>query len=111
MIRNDEQRAEICDALVKPLHHKGIRWTANGCSLKAGARPGLSSGELILYQAAWAFWNSSSPHGKKSALGDVYFRIDAPRQRMIGELLIAYSEGPNALDAWLAVYGTGAANE
>lgn len=101
MLRSDGQRAAVCDALVKSLHHKGIRWSADGCTMSSTARPGLSSGELVLYRAAWAFWNSFSPNGKRSLMGDVFFRLDGDGQRMIGELLTAYAEGPYAIDAWL----------
>jgi hypothetical protein len=100
MFRNDKQRAAVCRAVC---NHAGLNlWTDNGPTERAKAlltQNGgpMSTGERIMFLAAWALWNG---HGSV-LFADVIERLDGPNLECLGSLLVALAQGVDALDAWL----------
>ena len=78
-------------------------WTPDGptdesvASLQAGGGP-LSSGERVVLQVAWAFWNGA----EQATLADVVYRLDGGNLRAVAMLMLAVARGANAIDEWIA---------
>lgn len=81
-------------------------WTLEGptpLALKWRTRSPLSSGERVLFQLAWAVWNSSS---SKATVGDLLRSLDKGSLAFVASLLVAIADGNAvAIDAWLAAQG------
>jgi hypothetical protein len=77
-------------------------WTATGPTaeaialLEASGGP-LSSGERVVFFAAWAFWNGTD----NATLADVIYRLDVTNLRAIATLMLALAQGGHAIDQWI----------
>jgi hypothetical protein len=106
MFRDDRQRAAVCRTVCA---QAGLTfWTEDGPTerakqlLKDDGGP-MSTGERIMFLAAFALWNG---HGKV-LFADVADRLDGPNLECLGTLLVALSQGAEAVDAWLDRHGAG----
>lgn len=104
MFRDDRQRARVCQALCALVGFPSL-WTDEGPSprakelLEADGGP-LSHGEKVMLFTAWALWNGRGG----LTLTELVDTLDRDNLTAVGELLSAYAQGPDALDAWLAEY-------
>lgn len=100
MFRDDRQRAAVCRAVCE---QAGLHlWTDDGPTERGKAllpQEGgpMSTGERIMFLAAWALWNG---HGTV-LLADVVDRLDEPNIECLGSLLVALAHGSDAVDEWL----------
>lgn len=100
--RSDAQLARVCAALCRNVG-LGHLWTSDGPTpqavflLQVDGGP-LSSGERIVFLAAWAFWNNA----RNVTLADVALRLDAKNTAAIASLMLAAAHGSAAIDNWLA---------
>ena len=92
MFRDDHQRARVCKALCNQLFVKGL-FTEEGPTeraidlLEEGGGT-LSSGEQVLFRAAWDLWSSE---GQLPFAG--LLRLDDPKLLALGSLLVALAQG------------------
>lgn len=100
VFRNDAQVNAVCRVLLEQLYVKGL-WTDDGPTetafshLEQDGGP-LSRGERVLLLAAFAIWNGN----EKLPFGDI-FHLDDDRLAALASLLMAFSRGSTAIDAWL----------
>lgn len=110
MFQNDQQRARVCRAILMSArldswgagNKRGELWTDDGpttlaISLLERDGGGMSTGERIMFMAAWSLWNGDGT----CTLHDVAFRIDGNNLRCLSTLLLAINEGSQAIDDWL----------
>jgi len=99
MFRDDRQRGQVCFILTAWVRDSPWRWTETGYR-PAGPMPkGLSTGETKMLRFAQALWS-----------GDdllVWQGFDGRRMQDIGQLLVAYDEGPESLDGWIEMRSPG----
>jgi hypothetical protein len=101
MFASERQRARVCQALCRSVRLKGM-WTDQGPSalavnlLNRDGGP-LSTGERIMFLAAWNVWSGEGSVN----LGDVIHRLDNKNLRALGSLMIAVVRQPNGVDQWL----------
>lgn len=106
MFRSDEQLARACRALCAQVGLAGL-WTIQGPTeraielLSVGGGP-LSSGERMVFLAAWGVWNGSGD----AMVGDVVHRLDGRALSALGSLMVAVADGSSAIDEWLAAMAT-----
>ena len=100
MFRSEEQRSEVVRVMLRSLRLQRF-WndgpTDAAIALLEADGGGLSSGERVLFLAAWDVWNGDG----KATLAQIMYKLDCPRIRLLGTFLIAVSEGGNAIDRWL----------
>lgn len=100
VFRDDRQRAAVCRAVCA---QAGLKlWAKDGPTERAKellAQDGgpMSTGERVMFLAAFALWNG---HGKV-LFADVCDRLDRPNLECLGSLLVALGRGVDAVDAWL----------
>lgn len=99
LFRNDQQRAAVCETLCAKVGLTSF-WTKDGPSEKAKQLfrqhgGGMSTGEWIMFRAAWTVWNGDG----KVLLADVIERLDNSNLETIGTLLVALAQG--GIDGWL----------
>lgn len=104
MFRDDRQRASVAQAVCAQAGLE-VFWTEDGPTerakelLRQDGGP-MSTGERIMFLAAWALWNGRG----KVLFTDVADRLDGPNLERLGSLLVALGRGVNAVDAWLERY-------
>lgn len=100
LFRNDQQRAAVCEALCAKAGLVALWTTNDGPSEKAkqllteNGRP-MSTGERIMFLAAWAIWNGEGT----VLLADVIERLDDSNLETVGTLLVALAQG--GIESWL----------
>jgi hypothetical protein len=105
MLRDDDQLARACRALLATVRLQRL-WTAAGPTeeasdlLAADGGP-LSSGERVVFLAAWAFWNGSGG----LTLAEILERLDGEPTEVLCFLVMASKYGADAVDDWLAEHG------
>jgi hypothetical protein len=105
MFANECQQARVCEALCRAVRLEGM-WTDEGPTdvavslLKRNGGP-LSSGERIMFLAAWNVWNGRG----EVNLGDAVHRLDQGCLRALGSLLIALGTEPSGVSEWLQKMG------
>lgn len=108
IIRNDRQRARICRALLSahatPAQLDRL-FTLQGPTEHAHelAQAGgglMSSGERLMFLAAWAVWTDGRVEG--ATFGEYIRVLDNENLRRLGKLLVHMSaEDDRGLEAWL----------
>ena len=100
--RDDAQLARACELLCNAVTVRGCfrtepapEATRYAIDIRDG-RVGLSSGELIMVRAAWAFWNGD----RSVALADLITTLDGPRLDAIVSLLAVLHDA-DAIDLWI----------
>jgi hypothetical protein len=97
MFRTEQQRARACRTLMDQLFVKDL-WTNDGPTEKAidllqKNGEGLSSGERVLFLAAWELWNSTG----QLRFADL-LRLDDAKLHAVGSLLVALAKGGGNVD-------------
>jgi len=100
--RDEAQHAAVCRALLAR-GALGDLWTDAGPTARALALleehgAGLGSGQRTLLLAAFALWNNST----ELRFAELLRHLDDDNLNTIGNLLVALSRGPDAIDGWLA---------
>jgi hypothetical protein len=101
MFRDDRQLSRVCRTLLATVRLAGL-WTDRGPTpaaqalLEANGGP-LSSGERVIFLAAWAFWNGSGG----VTLAEVLERLDAGPAEALCFLVLASKYGADAVDDWI----------
>lgn len=101
MLRNDEQLARVCQSLCGRIGLPSL-WTEDGPSVQAkellrDQGGPLSHGEKVIVFLAWSFWN-----GKGGlTVAELVDTLDRDNLSAVGQLLEAYAEGLDAVNAWL----------
>lgn len=95
MFRDDRQRARVCAMLLDQTFRKQL-WTEEGpteqaIDLREEGCGTLSSGEQVLFRAAWDLWNSEG----ELRFADV-LTLDDAKLNALGELLVALARGGGA---------------
>lgn len=112
MFRDDEQRAIVCRVLCEIVSLPGL-WSAFGPTEEAREllrknASGLSAGQSVFFAVAWEIWEGSMPPPMKPYSFRAVAAIASDKYlRMLGQLLIAISEGFNGIDQWIKRYDTG----
>ena len=102
MFYDDKQLARACRALLATVR-LGHLWDEHGPTeeaaalLEADGGP-LSTGERVMFLAAWAFWNRSGG----LMLAEVLDRLDLELVEDLCFLVMASKYGADAVDDWLA---------
>jgi ActR/RegA family two-component response regulator len=104
VFRDDAQAARALLILLGTLSLDHL-WSPTGPSPSAlalrggGTTHGLSPAQQTLLGAAWALWDRKTPAGVR--LQEVIQHLDRRTCDALFSLVIAYLEGPKAVDAWL----------
>jgi hypothetical protein len=93
VFRDERQRNAVCRAILPDGYEEG--WTETGPSL--ASLPSCTPADRAMILLAWALWNGSG--GLQVA---ELVMLDAERLAVVGSLFQALSEGPRAIDVWLA---------
>jgi len=100
IFRDDRQRARVSIALLGKTELRGL-WTERGPTeqarrLLAMGVKGQSAEKRILFLLAWEFWREKT---------DLHFSdlgsLSPKRLHLLGTLLVAMTQGPEAIDEWL----------
>lgn len=106
-MRNDDQTARACQALCDHLPALHGLWAPRPTVQPTYfSRRGISPGERVVWELAWAFWNGWEG---KMRLCDL-MRLDAGNTRRVAELMLAVDEGPEGVDRWLERHAVGVAS-
>lgn len=120
MIRDDHQLSEVCRTICGFVR-LGNLWKAppgygpsdfmRSVMANEAKFPGWSSGEIQMVLLAWTFWNGAYPYSNakkpphSTGLFDFYrWLTNSSHLAVIGDLLIAWAEGGDAIDRWLKEY-------
>jgi hypothetical protein len=104
VFRDDAQAARALQILLGTLGLPHL-WSATGPSASAvtlrgaGVAHDLSPAQRTLLGAAWTLWDRRTPVGVR--LDEVIDHLDSRTCDALFSLLIAYLEGPRAVDVWL----------
>jgi len=104
--RDTEQRALVCRVLCELVSLPGM-WSAFGPTDRARdflakGRAGLTAGQGAYLSIAWDLWDGSrAAPGAPFTMRDVVEIVSGRYLRILGELLIAISEGFDSVDAWI----------
>jgi hypothetical protein len=107
IFRDAEQRAVVCRVLGEIVSLPGL-WTAFGPTdrakeLLANRGSGLSAGQSVYFFIAWDLWDGSIPRFARGYTFRAIAEIASGSYlRILGELLVAISEGADAVDKWVA---------
>lgn len=98
------KQTAVCGTLCQAVE-LGTMWTTAGPSKHASQLlsdngGSLSSGERIMFLAAWALWKGRG----NLQLAELVEHLDRDNLGKIGALLISLGEGSTAIDAWLSLY-------
>ena len=102
MFSSEAQLSRVCRAFCARARLSYL-WTDEGPTTEARHLAEcdggfLSSGERLLLLVAWSLWSGCS----HVTVGEVFFNLDSNSLTMLGKLMIAGAQGPEAIDAWLA---------
>lgn len=102
-MRNHAQLVAVVQAVCARVAPGVKLWTLDGptdVARKWHRRNPLSSGERVLFNVAWAVWNSDNV---KATVADLVTRLDGRSLAFVASLLAALADGnPLAIDRWLA---------
>lgn len=102
MFRDEKQTHSAIRALLATLPGLGRLWTDTGPTDEAartleGGGPAMSTGEALLVRVAFDLWNK----GGNAPLGHVINTLGNAPLAALGGLLVALTQRPEALDAWI----------
>ena len=103
MFQTETQTHAAIGSLLTTIPGLGRYWTATGPTEEAarvmeGRGEALSSGEELLLRVAFDLWN-----GRGGAdFGRMFGTLGNEPLAALGSLLVAVTQGPEAIDAWIA---------
>lgn len=103
MFRSEAQTHAAIRTLLETIPGLGRYWTTTGPTEEAArvveqGDGGLSSGEALLLRAGFDLWNGQG----RADFGRMFAVLGAAPLAAVGSLLVAVTEGPEAIDGWIA---------
>jgi hypothetical protein len=105
VFRDDAQAARALRALLATLGLDYL-WSEKGpnqsaLTLRREGCGSLSPAQDVLFHAAWSLWDRAAP--AKVRFDELVRILDRPACEALFSLVIAYLDGPPAVEAWIAV--------